>query len=128
MANRCGLQSGLSDRKKPPSLGANHGCPREGLCDIFEGSSKKMNVVYTSITFIVMHSSSFCQRLLGVRPTNLRTSETELTLSIMRPAGREQIKRIDVKIRYSNQRSPLLTLFHCCPTGHQKGKCGLCLS
>jgi len=29
-------------------------------------------------------SSTFCQRLLGVRPTNLRTSETELTLSIMR--------------------------------------------
>ena len=43
-----------------------------------------------------------CQRLLGVRPRNQRTSETELTLFMMRPAGREQIKRIDDKIRYSN--------------------------
>jgi hypothetical protein len=87
MVNRYGLQSGLLDRKKPPSLGANHGCPREGRCDIFEGSDKKMNVVYTPITFIVMHSSSFCQRLLGVRPGNIKTLETELTLFMMRPAG-----------------------------------------
>ena len=40
---------------------------------------------------------------------NMKTSETELTLSMMRPAGREQIKRIDVKIRYSNHSSSLLT-------------------
>ena len=127
-ARQSTLPSGLSGKKKPPSLGANHGCPREGRCDIFKGSDKKMSVVYTSITFIVMHSSSFCQRLLGVRPGNIKTLETELTLSMMRPAGREQIKRIDVKIRYSNHSSPLLTSFHCCPTGHQKGKCGLCLN
>ena len=34
-----------------------------------------------------------------------------MTLFIMRPAGREQIKRIDDKIRYSNHSSSLLTNF-----------------
>jgi hypothetical protein len=92
------------------------------------GQIKKMNGLYNTKPFSVFPHLLFCQRLLGVRPGNMKTLETELTLSMMRPAGREQIKRIDVKIRYSNQRSPLLTLFHCCPTGHQKGKCGLCLS
>ena len=43
-----------------------------------------------------------CQRLLGVRPGNRRNPGAELTLFMMRPAGREQIKRIDDKIRYSN--------------------------
>ena len=70
---------------------------------------KKMNGLYTTKPFRVSSHLLICQRLLGVRPTNLRTSETELTLSIMRPAGREQIKRIDVKIRYSNHSSSLLT-------------------
>ena len=126
-ARQSTLPSGLSGKKKP-GFYTGLGCPREWTVVSSRGQSSKMNVVYTSITFIVMHSSSFCQRLLGVRPGNMKTLETELTLSMMRPAGREQIKRIDVKIRYSNHSSPLLTSFHCCPTGHQKGKCGLCLS
>ena len=77
--------------------------------DIFVESLRKMNRLYTLQLISVNPSSFFCQRLLGVRPRNVKTSETELTLSMMRPAGREQIKRIDDKIRYSNQRSSLLT-------------------
>ena len=72
------------------------------------GQIKKMNGLYTTKPFRVSSHLLFCQRLLGVRPRNMKTSETELTLSMMRPAGREQIKRIDVKIRYSNQSSSLL--------------------
>ena len=84
-----------------------------------------MNGLYTTKPFRVSPHLLFCQRLLGVRPTNLRTSETELTLSMMRPAGREQIKRIDVKIRYSNHSSSLLTKTICWSFAPAlKGKCG----
>jgi len=72
------------------------------------GQIVKMNGLYTTKPFRVSFHPHFCQRLLGVRPRNMKTSETELTLSMMRPAGREQVKRIDVKIRYSNQSSSLL--------------------
>ena len=48
------------------------------------GQIKKMNGLYTTKPFRILPHLLFCQRLLGVRPTNLRTSETELTLSMMR--------------------------------------------
>ena len=96
----------IRDEKKP-GFYTGLGCPREWTVVSSRGQIVKMNVVYTFITFIVMHSSSFCQRLLGVRRLLEKAMicrkagwgtvnpRAELTLSIMRPAGREQIKRID---------------------------------
>ena len=66
-----------------------------------------MNALYTLQLISVNPSSFFCQRLLGVRRLLEKAMicrkagwgtvnpRAELTLSMMRPAGREQIKRID---------------------------------
>ena len=71
------------------------------------GQSKKMNGLYTTKPFRVSSHLLFCQRLLGVRRLLEKAMicrkagwgtvnpRAELTLSMMRPAGREQIKRID---------------------------------
>ena len=115
----------MAHQKKAPSYGGQSLLSKGGTCDIFKGSAKKMNGLYTTKPFRVSPHLLFCQRLLGVRPTNMKTSETELTLSMMRPAGREQIKRIDVKIRYSNHSSSLLTKTICWSFAPAlKGKCG----
>ena len=66
-----------------------------------------MNGLYTTKPFRVSSHLLFCQRLLGVRRLleiamicrkagwGTVNPRAELTLSIIRPAGREQVKRID---------------------------------
>jgi hypothetical protein len=68
----------------------------------------RLTMMYVVCLPPVVSTTSKSQRLTGVRLGNRRTPETELTLSMMRPAGREQVKRIDVKIRYVNHSSSVL--------------------
>ena len=72
------------EAKKSPSREGPITVQGRDVCDIFKASTKKMNGLYTTKPFRILPHLLFCQRLLGVRPRNLRTSETELTLSIMR--------------------------------------------